>query len=246
MWWSGGCPRYFHHYKKWNSSPLCRESCSALTQRLSRLPCWKAPLHFSPLRNTSELEMQLNEPLNEQFLAQNRIQLFQKPLRAPVVGVFFCALIVFSRFGADWAPGPTSWHTHSLTVRIKQQARCDANQNHLRLGACRSQAVPQLIYSDLDFTKIHCWGLLERGVHNIWRADNSNFFSVTKEMVISLSLLLLKSPKSWKTPRGGCFGVVFSVASTALTCLLLESPKWIFCTLLKTFWESLSRHNFQF
>lgn len=166
--------------------------------------------------------MQLNEPLNEQFLAQNRIQLFQKPLRAPVVGVFFCALIVFSRFGADWAPGRTSWHTHSLTVRIKQQARCDANQNHLRLGACRSQAVPRLIYSDLDFTKIRCWGLLERGVHNIWRADNSNS-PVTKEMVISLSLLLLKSPKSWKTPRGGLFWGCFFCSKQSSNL----SPTWI-------------------
>lgn len=49
-----------------------------------------------------------------------------------------------------------------------------------------------------------------------------------------------------KHPEGVVLGLFFSVASRALTCLLLESPKWIFWTLLKTFWESLGRHNFQF
>lgn len=33
----------------------------------------KAPLNFFPFRNISELEMQLSEPLNGQFLAQNRM-----------------------------------------------------------------------------------------------------------------------------------------------------------------------------
>lgn len=94
---------------------------------------------------------------------------------------FLCTDCVFQIW--NWLSSRPDLMTHSLTVRIKQQPCCDENQNHLRLGACRSQAVPQLSYRNLDFTKIRCWGLIQRGVHNIGRADNSNS-PVTKEMVI--------------------------------------------------------------
>lgn len=100
--------------------------------------------------------------------------------RAPVVGAFFVclffwALIVLPRFGTDGAQGPTSWHTAWLSGLNNRHV---VMQIKIILGL--ELAGARLIYSHLDFTKIHCWGL---GLHRVWRADNSNSPG-TKEMVI--------------------------------------------------------------